>query len=261
MAIAHISARNVYAKMLKNGLTRSRNIDALVNKQIIFSCVTDVRTERDSISHKLPFQVNQRRCLFISTNQHGVNVRPLTINSRLAADRLIRDMTEVERERLTQALQHLNQEFELENIQIHEPPSKRQLLLAGFSNAVPFVGFGFLDNAIMIVAGEYIDHSLGCALGISTMAAAAIGNMISDVAGIGLAGYVEGLAARFGVEEPHLNAHQLTMGVTKLTIHSGRAIGIIIGCILGMFPLFFINNDDHNHHEHQEHLDVENKNA
>ena len=35
--------------------------------------------------------------------------------------------------------------------------------------------------------GEYIDSTLGIVLGISTMAAAGIGNMISDLAGLGLA--------------------------------------------------------------------------
>ena len=38
--------------------------------------------------------------------------------------------------------------------------------------------------------GEYIDTSIGVTLGISTMAAAGIGNMISDLAGLGLADQV-----------------------------------------------------------------------
>lgn len=42
------------------------------------------------------------------------------------------------------------------------------------------------------------------------MAAAAIGNMISDVAGIGLAHYVEAAVARFGIRHPSLNAQQVT---------------------------------------------------
>ena len=35
--------------------------------------------------------------------------------------------------------------------------------------------------------GEYIDHTIGIALGISTMAAAAFGNLISDLFGLGYA--------------------------------------------------------------------------
>lgn len=48
-------------------------------------------------------------------------------------------------------------------------------------NTIPFIGFGFLDNAIMIMAGEYIDQSLGTFFCISTMAAAALGNIISGL--------------------------------------------------------------------------------
>jgi hypothetical protein len=39
-------------------------------------------------------------------------------------------------------------------------------------NALPFIGFGFLDNFTMIIAGDYIEHSIGIVMTISTMAAA-----------------------------------------------------------------------------------------
>jgi hypothetical protein len=35
-----------------------------------------------------------------------------------------------------------------------EPPTREQLIMLATSSAVPFVGFGFMDNAIMILAGE-----------------------------------------------------------------------------------------------------------
>ncbi|KAI6227297.1 hypothetical protein M3Y99_01265700 [Aphelenchoides fujianensis] len=76
-------------------------------------------------------------------------------------------------------------------------------------NTLPFVGFGILDNMIMILAGEYIDQSLGALLSISTMAAAALGNIISDVAGVGLAHYVEFFVQRIGIRHPVLTAEQL----------------------------------------------------
>jgi len=148
-------------------------------------------------------------------------------------------MTDEERDHLEQALSGLKEELLLESDSMDSPPTKRQLMLIGVSNALPFVGFGFLDNAIMIVAGEYIDITIGQAFGISTMAAAALGNMISDMAGIGLAGYVEVLASGLGIEEPHLTAQQLMMKSTRFANYGGRAIGIMFGCILGMFPLLF----------------------
>jgi hypothetical protein len=55
-------------------------------------------------------------------------------------------------------------------------PSFEQLRLVALNTAIPFVGFGIMDNSILIVAGDAIDTSLGVLLGISTMCAAAIGN-------------------------------------------------------------------------------------
>ncbi|XP_065686945.1 transmembrane protein 65 isoform X2 [Patagioenas fasciata] len=124
------------------------------------------------------------------------------------------------------------------------PPSPGQLRHVFFHNALPFVGFGFLDNAIMIAAGTQIELSIGVVLGISTMAAAALGNLVSDLAGLGLAGYVEALASRLGLSIPDLTPKQADMWQTRLSAHLGKAIGVTIGCILGMFPLLFIGDEE-----------------
>ncbi|KAG9281300.1 transmembrane protein 65 isoform X2 [Astyanax mexicanus] len=124
------------------------------------------------------------------------------------------------------------------------PPNASQLRYVLLHNAIPFVGFGFLDNAIMIAAGTQIELSIGVTLGISTMAAAALGNLVSDLAGLGLAGYVEALAARFGMQIPDLTPKQVDMWQTRVSSHMGKAIGVTIGCILGMFPLFFLSDED-----------------
>ena len=81
----------------------------------------------------------------------------------------------------------------------------------GLLNSLPFVGFGFLDNFTMIIAGDYIEHSLGMIMTISTMAAAALGNTISDVLGIGSAVYVERMVEIIGVRAPDLTPVQLEM--------------------------------------------------
>ncbi|TSP90478.1 Transmembrane protein 65 [Bagarius yarrelli] len=108
------------------------------------------------------------------------------------------------------------------------PPSAAQLRYVLLHNAIPFVGFGFLDNAIMIAA----------------VSAAALGNLVSDLAGLGLAGYVEALAARLGMQIPDLTPKQADMWQTRLSSHVGKAIGVTIGCILGMFPLLFLSDED-----------------
>ncbi|XP_062278840.1 transmembrane protein 65 [Scomber scombrus] len=124
------------------------------------------------------------------------------------------------------------------------PPTRAQLRYVLLHNALPFVGFGFLDNCIMIVAGTHIELSIGVILGISTMAAAALGNLVSDLAGLGLAGYVEALASRLGMQIPDLSPKQADMWQTRVSSHSGKALGVGIGCILGMFPLLFFKDDD-----------------
>ncbi|XP_062321200.1 transmembrane protein 65-like [Osmerus eperlanus] len=124
------------------------------------------------------------------------------------------------------------------------PPTSAQLKYVILHNAIPFVGFGFLDNAIMIVAGTQIELSIGVILGISTMAAAALGNLVSDLAGLGLAGYVEALACRLGMRIPDLSPKQVDMWQTRVSSHSGKAIGVGIGCILGMFPLLFFKDEE-----------------
>ncbi|XP_017334569.1 transmembrane protein 65 [Ictalurus punctatus] len=124
------------------------------------------------------------------------------------------------------------------------PPTTAQLRYVLLHNAIPFIGFGFLDNAIMIAAGTQIELSIGVILGISTMAAAALGNLVSDLAGLGLAGYVEALACRLGMQIPDLSPKQADMWQTRVSSQMGKAIGVGIGCILGMFPLFFYKDDE-----------------
>ncbi|XP_048192242.1 transmembrane protein 65-like [Perognathus longimembris pacificus] len=120
-----------------------------------------------------------------------------------------------------------------------QPPTPGQLRYVFIHNAIPFVGFGFLDNAIMIVAGTHIELSIGIIFGISTMAAAALGNLVSDLAGLGLAGYIEALVSRLGLSIPDLTPKQVDMWQTRVSTHLGKAVGVTIGCILGMFPLIF----------------------
>jgi len=85
-------------------------------------------------------------------------------------------------------------------------------------NAFPFVGFGFLDNFIMILAGEYIEHTIGLTFHFSVMTCAALGNTISDVCGIGLAGYVEAISEKLGLPVPNLTPAQAVH--TRVRIYS-----------------------------------------
>lgn len=70
-------------------------------------------------------------------------------------------------------------------------PVPLQMLQLAARNFVPMMGFGFVDNFIMIVAGESIEASIGVTLGLSSFAAAGLGNLTSDVLGLGLSSSIE----------------------------------------------------------------------
>jgi len=120
-------------------------------------------------------------------------------------------------------------------------PTTSQLSRTALASGIPFVGFGFVDNAIMLTAGNEIEASLGAALGLSTLAAAGLGNLISDVAGLGLADTIEVQARRrFGVKEPALRKDQVRLPSTRAARAAGASLGVTVGCLLGMVPLLFM---------------------
>ncbi|KAM4550281.1 transmembrane protein 65 [Fundulus diaphanus] len=175
---------------------------------------------------------------------HGRNEPREPLNSPTRAKEFIYRIHPSERTCLLKELQIFESKAIAQETLETSPLTAAQIRYVLFHNAIPFIGFGFLDNAIMIAAGTQIELSIGVTLGISTMAAAALGNLVSDLAGLGLAGYVEALASRLGMQVPDLSPKQVDMWQTRLSSHMGKAIGITIGCILGMFPLFFLSDDD-----------------
>ena len=136
-------------------------------------------------------------------------------------------------------------------------PDATQLRNLFVVNAVPFVGFGFMDNAVMLMAGDYIGARLGTAFGISTMAAAALGNMFSDVVGIGAGGTIEAVAKQLGLPRVAVSRRQMELKISRLAVFLGSAFGICIGCILGMLPLLFLRSDERRLQESFKKLDVD----
>jgi tRNA-specific adenosine deaminase 1 len=134
-------------------------------------------------------------------------------------------------------------------------PSPQDIRLTALNQAIPFVGFGIMDNAILIVAGDAIDTSLGVALGISTMCAAAIGNIISDVAGIMLGTIIEDFTARLGLPVPNVSAAQRQLRSVRFAGQFGTTVGIVIGCIIGMFPLLLIDSSKVQRLKEEAHID------
>uniref|UniRef100_A0A8D8YR16 Transmembrane protein 65 n=1 Tax=Cacopsylla melanoneura TaxID=428564 RepID=A0A8D8YR16_9HEMI len=136
-------------------------------------------------------------------------------------------------------------------------PTKSQLIALAVHNSIPFIGFGFLDNFFMITFGDSIESSMGMFMVISTMAAAALGNTLSDVLGIGLSSYVERGVMKLGFHGPNLSPIQLDMKTSRVFANLGRTLGVTIGCILGMTPLLFIKNKDADNKETENKTDLE----
>lgn len=100
---------------------------------------------------------------------------------------------------------------------------------------------------------------LGVKLGISTMCAAALGNIISDLAGVALGTIIEDAVVKWSnrLEKltkgrirlppmPKLTYEQRNLRSVRFSTQMGCAVGITIGCIIGMFPLLFFPDNTHN---------------
>lgn len=131
-------------------------------------------------------------------------------------------------------------EYDLEE----RPPKSSDLWRLFLVNAVPFAGFGFLDNFIMICSGDYIEHLFGTVFLLSIMAAAALGNTISDVIGIGSTHYIEKGCEKLGLVPPKLSVAQIKMKSSRRYSNLGRVFGITFGCLAGMCPLLFLDLGD-----------------
>mmetsp|Transcript_14534 Transcript_14534/g.34447 ORF Transcript_14534/g.34447 Transcript_14534/m.34447 type:complete len:357 (+) Transcript_14534:154-1224(+) len=136
-----------------------------------------------------------------------------------------------------------NLKGKLDSALVPKPTGKEmwQMVLA---HTIPFIGFGITDNGLMIMFGEAIEQLLGQAIGLSTMGAAATGNLLSDIAGIFLGGQVQALSYRLGASEPDFTKEQRQLPVTRYCKMFGESLGITIGCIIGMFPLLFMDQGD-----------------
>jgi len=120
-------------------------------------------------------------------------------------------------------------------------PTNEQLRLLGIRSSIPMIGFGFMDNLVMIQAGEMIDISLGVTFGLSTLTAAGFGQIFSDVAGVLSGGAVDNLVSKLQIPHHNLSVKQLSLKSSRMAITSGQIFGVIIGCLLGMSCLLFMD--------------------
>ena len=121
------------------------------------------------------------------------------------------------------------------------PPKLKNVLIRVFSNFIGSFIFGFIDNFIMVVAGNYIDASIGAALGGfgGAMLAAGFGNTVSDIAGKLAEKKIESSLKSIGIDIDSVSDEEMqqTSKFWQFLDSSGAVFGIALGCLVGMFPL------------------------
>jgi hypothetical protein len=113
------------------------------------------------------------------------------------------------------------------------PPSTHQLFLSFLKAVPPFLGFGFIDNFIMLIAGEAIDRHIGHMLGLSSMGSCALGNMFSGIFAIALHGTIEGMSSRI-CTDPELTLFQSRDTSVQYARMAGSLLGMMAGSLTGI---------------------------
>jgi hypothetical protein len=106
---------------------------------------------------------------------------------------------------------------------------------------VPFLGFGFMDNTIMIWAGNYIDCTIGVKFGLSTLSAAAIGQILSAGGSIIFGDTIEQIARATGLPSSGLSSAQRRLPKARRVGFFGSFIGVVTGATLGLVNLYFMD--------------------
>jgi hypothetical protein len=122
-------------------------------------------------------------------------------------------------------------------------PTRAQLWNFFILRALPMVGFGFMDQTVMIQAGNAIDCSIGVTFGLSTLTAAAFGQICSDTAGVLFGSTVDSFFRAIGLPRANLSIAQKTLPIVKRIGLAASLGGIIFGCCLGLVNLLFIDTD------------------
>lgn len=110
-------------------------------------------------------------------------------------------------------------------------------------SSIPYLAFGIIDNGLMLCCGEWIDSTIAVRFCLSSMASAGLGNALSCATGVVTGGFIERICLRSRLikrHSPSLTPKQaLSRGVRNAHI-VGSVMGILIGCLIGMFPLLLV---------------------
>ena len=126
------------------------------------------------------------------------------------------------------------------------PPKIKDWLMRFVSKFVGSFVFGFIDNFIMVIAGSHIDAQFGGMAGAmvgsagAPMLAAGFGNTVSDAVGELASNTIEGAMDKIGLDPEAVTDEQVAAGPVWMRFLDKQAsvIGIVVGCLVGLFPLF-----------------------
>ncbi|KAG6541232.1 hypothetical protein Mapa_017393 [Marchantia paleacea] len=125
-----------------------------------------------------------------------------------------------------------------------KPLSTKQMVQLFTRAAIGMVGFGFTDNAIMIIAGDAIQNSIGATLGLTTLLSAGLGNAVADLIGTAFRGYIERWSGKMMPDAVPISAHQMEQKEAWWAETVGASSGVTVGCLLGLAPLFLLHNNN-----------------
>jgi len=123
----------------------------------------------------------------------------------------------------------------------HEEPTRKQLMYVAIATTIPFMGFGMVDNGLMVIFGDVIDGTFGTMFGCSMLACAAFGNAVSNIFGMCMHGTIHRWSEKIGLPDPHLSLQQRKLSSVHNWSTLGSTVGVFTGCLLGMTPLLFMN--------------------
>ena len=113
----------------------------------------------------------------------------------------------------------------------------RESITAGTKSFI----FGFIDQGIMVAAGDEMDDQVKILLGLTgataTMVAAGIGNAISDAFGEGCSFSIEKKLEKMGLSNHMLTPEEEQMKCFKIVRKWSPVVGIFLGCSVGLIVL------------------------
>jgi hypothetical protein len=134
------------------------------------------------------------------------------------------------------------------------PPEVKDWLVRFIAKFMGAFVFGFIDNFIMVMIGKQLDAAFGGVTGAvvgstnAAMAAAGLGNTVSDMVGELGSSSIEYGMKKMGLDPKKVTDEQVAEGPRWMRFLDGGAgvIGIAVGCLVGMFPLFLEEKKEKN---------------